>query len=62
MFTVYTKIHKEDGTIERWYYGRYGSEDRANEVALELGGGWPLYHCVCETSEEKALKILNCPN
>lgn len=61
-YVVYTKIHKEDGTIERWYYGVYKNEDRANEVALELGGEYPVYHCICEEEEAKNYGIMNLPD
>lgn len=60
MFTVYTEIH-ENGTVERWYYGTYADRDRANEVALELGGEWPVFHCVCPRDEAEAWGILNLP-
>lgn len=61
MYIVYTEIIKENG-VERWYYGTYRESDRANEVALELGGEHPIYHCVCGAEDAKALKILNLPH
>lgn len=59
-YVVYTQIH-ENGTIQNWYYGTYNSKDRANEVAKELGGKWPVYHCVCTKSEAMKGGIENLP-
>lgn len=56
---VYTETITENG-IERWYYGTY-DEDRANKVALELGGEYPTYHCVCREDEVEELEIKNLP-
>lgn len=58
MYIVYTEIH-ENG-IERWYYGTY-DRHTANEVALALGGEYPIYHCVCKAEEADAFGILNLP-
>ena len=60
MYVVYTEIH-ENGSLERWYYGTYSSKNRANEVALELGGRWPVYHCVCPKDEAVDYGIQNLP-
>ena len=60
-YVVYTKIHKEDSSIEKWYYGVYSDSNRANEVALELGAEYPVYHCVCKEDEVKKQGILNLP-
>ena len=59
MYVVYTEIH-EAGTIERWYYGTY-SRAEANDVAYELGGSWPVYHCVCSAEEAEAMGVQNLP-
>ena len=64
-YIVYTEIHHEHGSPEnehpeRWYYGTY-DYTKANEVALELGGKWPIYHCVCEEELAKYLGIQNMP-
>jgi len=59
MYIVYTQIHN-DG-VQRWYYGTYADRDRANEVALELGGSYPVYHCVCSIEEAETLGIQNMP-
>lgn len=58
-YVVYTEII-ENGTCERWYYGVY-DHDRANEVALELGHGNGMWHCVCALGEVEAMEILNVP-
>lgn len=60
MWVVYTEIHTDEG-VERWYYGRWHDKHIANEVALELGGSWPTYHCVCQEQEAKDLGIMNMP-
>lgn len=60
MFTVFTEIH-ENGTVERWYYGTYNDRDFANEVAIDLGNEWPVYHCVCRAEEAEDWGILNLP-
>ena len=59
MFIVYTEILGD--TIQRWYYGTYADNNRANEVALELGGAYPVYHCVCSIDDAQDLGILNMP-
>lgn len=60
MFTVFTEIH-ENGRVERWYYGTYNDRDFANEVAIDLGNEWPVYHCVCRAEEAEDWGILNLP-
>ena len=60
MYIVYTEIIDDD-EIERWYYGMYDDKNWANEVALELGGKFPVYHCVCREDEVKGLGIKNLP-
>ena len=62
MFIVYTEIHKNDG-FERWFYGQYEDENRANEVAISLGHNPSegIYHCVCDASDAKAFGIQNLP-
>ena len=60
MYTIYTEIH-ENGTTERWYYGTYADRDMANEIAIDLWGEWPVYHCVCRAEEAEALGVLNLP-
>ena len=60
MYVVYTEIH-ENGQVERWYYGTYDTSNRANEVALMLGGEWPIYHCVCDADKAKDFGIQNLP-
>ena len=60
MYIVFTQIH-ENHTSSRWYYGTYETADRANEVALALGGEYPTFHCVCEASEAEAYGIQNLP-
>lgn len=59
-YVVYTQIH-EAGRIERWYYGTYNDRNRANEVAYDLGGEYPVYHCLCKESEAKDYNIQNLP-
>ena len=59
-YIVYTEIHTENG-VERWYYGTWSNKDTANEVALELGGAWPTYHCVVEADRAEAFGIQNLP-
>ena len=61
MWVVYTKIH-ENGSHENWYYGCYDNYNKANEVALDLGGSWPVYHCVCEAEKVRDYNIKNVPN
>lgn len=58
-FMVITEIH-ENGKMERWYYGTY-NRARANEVALELGGEWPVYHCVIPANEAESWGVKNLP-
>lgn len=58
MFVVYTEIIGKE--IERWFYGRYTSYERANEVALALGGEYPIYHCVCKEEDIVRFGIRNC--
>lgn len=58
MWIVFTEIHNENG-VERWYYGKWSDRDRANEVALELGGEWPIYHCVCAEADAEKFGIQN---
>lgn len=58
-YVVYTEILKEEG-IERWYYGTY-TRERANEVALQLGNEYPIYHCVIEAEEAVEFGIKNLP-
>ena len=58
-YIVYTEI-LENGKVERWYYGTY-NRDRANEVALELGGEYPIYHCVCALADAERMGVQNLP-
>lgn len=60
MYIVYAEIHK-DGKVERWYYGTWADRNRANEVALDLDGHWPIYYCVCKEEEAEELGIQNLP-
>lgn len=57
-YIVYTEI-LENG-VERWYYGTY-DYDRANEVALELGSEYPIYHCVCALEDAERMGVKNLP-
>ena len=59
MFIVYTEILGNG--VERWYYGTYESREEANEVAYELGGKYPIFHCVCATNEAKDYEVMNLP-
>ena len=61
MYIVYTEIH-ENGQVERWFYGLYESREEANEVAIALGGKWPIYYCVCPYPEAKTLEVQNIPS
>lgn len=58
MYIVYTEIIGEE--LERWYYGTYTREE-ANRVAYELGGDYPVYHCVCKAEDAEKFNILNLP-
>ena len=60
MYIVFSEIHK-DGKVERWYYGTWPDRNSANEVALELGNNWPVYHCVCPEEEAEEFGIQNMP-
>lgn len=60
-YIVYTEIHGNNGDTERWYYGIWEDRNEANEVALELGGEYPVYHNVCPLSQAKELRIQNMP-
>lgn len=60
MWVVYTEIH-ENENIDRWYYGTYKDRDRANEVALELGNEYPIYHCVVSLEDSIKFNIKNLP-
>lgn len=60
MYIVYTEIHK-DGKVERWYYGTWADRDRANEVAMDLDGEWPIYYSVCREDEAEELGVQNLP-
>ena len=57
-YIVYTEIHHDE--VERWYYGTYDRE-KANDVALEMGGAYPIYHCVCKEEDAEELNIQNLP-
>lgn len=61
-YIIYTEIISKSGT-QRWFYGRYDNEDRANDVAYELGQDREngIYHCVCDEDEAKKLSIQNMP-
>lgn len=59
-YIVYTEIHHDQGETERWYYGTY-TREKANEVAIELGNNYPIYHCVCEEKDAEKFGILNMP-
>lgn len=62
MWDVYTEIHK-DGKCERWFYGRYESRERANEVALDLGVSYVerTWHCVCKSEDSASMGVKNLP-
>ena len=60
MYIVYSEIHK-DGKVERWYYGTWADRDRANEVAMDLDGHWPIYYDVCREDEAEELGVQNLP-
>lgn len=60
MWIVYTAIHGMAG-VDLWYYGSYETRGRANEVAYELGGNYPVYHCVCHRDDAKELGVQNLP-
>lgn len=60
MYIVYSEIHK-DGKVERWYYGTWADRDRANEVAIDLDGHWPIYYGVCREDEAEELGVQNLP-
>lgn len=62
MFVVYTEIFHENNNVERWFYGRYPSRNRANEVAMMLGREYPIFHCVVPEEEAIALGVKNMPN
>ena len=59
MFVVFTEIINDNG-IERWYYGTY-EKARANEVAYQLGGEYPIYHSICPLEDAKKWGIKNLP-
>ena len=58
MYIVFTESF-EGAQVERWYYGRWADKNTANEVALDLGGQWPIYHCVCTAEEAVVLGVQN---
>lgn len=59
-YVVYTEIHTNGG-LDRWYYGTY-TRNRANEVALELGGEYPVFRCVCKATQVHDYSIKNLPD
>lgn len=62
MFVVYTELF-ENGERERWFYGCYGSRERANDVAYELGQNWEtkVFHSICSLEEAVEYGIKNMP-
>lgn len=57
-YMVVTEIH-DAGSVERWFYGCWDDEDRANEVALELGAHDGIYHIVIDASNAEAMGVQN---
>lgn len=60
-YIVFTEIHYKDGYIERWYFGRFNNRDKANEIAIELGNQYPIFHSVCAESDAEDFDIHNLP-
>ena len=58
-YIVYTEIIGK--TIERWFYGKYSSEEKANEIALKLRNEYPTFHCVIEEDKIDGYNIKNIP-
>ncbi len=53
MWVVYTEIIT-DGGYERWFYGKYESKRKANEVAIdrnEMFSNSSTFFCVCNEDD-----------
>ena len=60
MFMVITEIVGESKT-ERWFYGKYDNQNRANEGAMELGNDYTIFHSVILADKACDFCVLNCP-
>lgn len=61
MFMIITEDFSCDNAITRWYYGTYNDRNMANDIAADLGNGYPYFHTVIPAEDAESLGVLNLP-